>query len=1197
MKKFILIISILFMGLIIANSVFALVPRVTSYPKQLLEVNSNILISWDDGSGGSISNATLLYGYSHNNYIGTISQSAPGMVSFTPQAIGMTGGVYYCRVSNDADGDWSAELKLYIDVTSTVSYISPAPNELLYDLTPEFRWQQLMHVPYYSIFVFDGEPVIDAGDGLTITANVIWGAITNQTTIEYGTPDPSGYYSNLNPPPLMQGLTYAWLVMKNYSGSPSMNSDDIITYRLFSVTPSASCNAPILLSPSNGSSMTNTANIVLSWQAATGANNYKVVLKRIEGSGAGENLHLEVPVWSEYTSATSITVPANIAFNTNMYSWYVIAFDTTGKGKKSEVWNFYYENTNDVELNLHFVEVEPLGNAADVPGAIVFIETTTGMKLNNYPLVADDSGWYYYDVPAGTYNMIVKKEGFDTALFSFTATLPGPLTQEFTLIRSLYDISGIVRDDAGNPVSGAQINATFSGTTVTVSTVSQTDGSFFFSAGRTNGDWVIIASKSGYKTATVTASVPPGNFDFVLLEPIILTRNVNTLLGKVTNDSAQGINNAEVKVSENGNPSNFYITYTNSSGDYAINLPDGSWVINVTKPGFVSPPPSYITLSSGQSAVRNFTMSYQANQILGNVSDNLGIAMQNVLVRAIPSSGSPVETYTDWIGNYVLSVGPGNYTVNAIYSGYYSDVSKSVSFSGGGETVSDINFIMTPSGTPDNANLYVYVYDGTTPLSGVTVYIEGNEPTTTGYTALGFTDTYGGVTITGMKAGWYDISLTKSGYNTINDTVNLVNGNTVNRVYSMTSTTTTGTISGLITDGVNPVSGATVEIYEQVNPDIPVYSVTTGQTGNYSTTLAPGNYIVKAYKSGCSSEPNQRYITLNGSGTETANFVIQQAQGGGITISDSGFTVYNENVGGPYKFNATYIDGAGKVVFTNFTWKLDPPEAGNISSAGIMTPTTDYIGEVNVIASAMGISGSKTVTIYQLLNKSYGDINVRDYKGFSLNIPANAASITNTIDKITLYKYKPTAARQAVSNVRVIGNIYKLTDGFIFDTPVTISLPLIGSGSSYKAIGVWNPTTLKWDLIGGTVTGGSIRASVSHFSEYAVISVIKELGLEYANLNPNPFSPALGGLRINYSVNSKDAGSVKTTIKIYNINGKLVSTIIEGALRKVGSDYTDIWNGQDLRGKMAKNGRYIVQIEIEDTSGKKQFLYPVVMVK
>ena len=1197
MKKIIFIISIILSFALIADSVFAAtVPRVTSYPKILLEVNSNVIIKWDDGSGGSIPGATLLYGYSHNNYTGTISQDAPGEVTFTPQSEGMTGGVYYCRVSNNADGAWSAEFKLFIDVVNNVSYVSPAPNELINDLTPTFVWQQLTNVPYYSVLVCDGEPIIQAGEGLTITANVLWGAITNQTSIKYGTPDPSGYYNNLNPPPLVQGFTYAWLVMKNYSGSPSMNSEDIVTYRTFRVSPVASCNAPVLLSPANGSSMTNTSNIVLSWQAATGANNYKVVLKRIELGGIGANGQLEVPVWSEYTTATNITVPANIAFNTNTYSWYVIALDATGKGKKSEVRNFYYENTTDVEIELHFVEADVLGNT-QVPGAIVFIETTTGIKLNNYPLVANNSGWYYYDVPAGTYNMTVRKEGFDTGLFSFTATLPGPLNQEFTLVRSLYNISGIVRDDSGDPVSGANINATFTGTTVTASTTSQTNGTFSFSAGRTNGDWLIIASKTGYKTATVTASVSPGDFDFVLAESVILTRNVNTLSGKVTNDSAQGINNAEVRVSENGNPSNFYITYTNSSGDYTINLPDGSWVINVTKSGFVSPPASYITLSGGQSAVRNFTMSYQANQIQGNVRDNIGIAMQNVLVRAVPVVGSPVETYTDWLGNYVLSVGPGNWQVNAIMSGYNSSGSQIVNFSGGGETASGINFIMTPSGTPDNANLYVYVDDGSNPLSGVSVYIAGNESATYGYTALCFTDTYGGVTITGMKAGGYDVTISKIGYNTINDTTTLVNNNTVTKIYSMTVAVTTGTISGLITDGVNPVSGVTVEIYEQVNPDVPVYTTTTGPSGTYSRNLSPGSYIVKAYKTGCSSVPNQIYITLLSGGNETANFVVQQAQGGSITISDGGFIVYNENIGGPYKFNATYTDVSGKVIYTNFTWTLDPPQAGSISSAGVLTPTTDYIGEVKVIASTSGLSGSKTVSVYQRLNKTYGAVNVRDYKGFSLSIPANAASITNTIDRITLYKYPATATRQSVAGVRVMGNIYRLTDGFIFDTPVTISLPLSGAGSSEVAVGVWNSTNLKWDSIGGTVAGSIINANVSHFSEFAVISVLKELDLEYANLNPNPFSPSLGGLRINYSVNSQEAGAVKITIKIYNMTGKLVATIIEDALRKVGNDYTEIWDGKDLRGKMAKNGRYIVRIEIQDTAGKKQYLYPVVMVK
>jgi hypothetical protein len=135
-------------------------------------------------------------------------------------------------------------------------------------------------------------------------------------------------------------------------------------------------------------------------------------------------------------------------------------------------------------------------------------------------------------------------------------------------------------------------------------------------------------------------------------------------------------------------------------------------------------------------------------------------------------------------------------------------------------------------------------------------------------------------------------------------------------------------------------------------------------------------------------------------------------------------------------------------------------------------------------------------------------------------------------------------------------------------------------------------------MLGGTKTDIDITyPGITHFSEYAVVNSETSLGLSYAILKPNPFSPANGGLTIIYSPTSIVGGGVKTTIKVYNMDGKYVATIVDGLMRSTGAISTDVWNGKDKKGKMAKNGRYLLQIELEDASGKKQFLYPVVMIK
>ncbi|HPN65234.1 MAG TPA: FlgD immunoglobulin-like domain containing protein, partial [Candidatus Goldiibacteriota bacterium] len=115
--------------------------------------------------------------------------------------------------------------------------------------------------------------------------------------------------------------------------------------------------------------------------------------------------------------------------------------------------------------------------------------------------------------------------------------------------------------------------------------------------------------------------------------------------------------------------------------------------------------------------------------------------------------------------------------------------------------------------------------------------------------------------------------------------------------------------------------------------------------------------------------------------------------------------------------------------------------------------------------------------------------------------------------------------------------------------------------------------------------------------QFAVLSEMGPLAMDFAELMLNPFSPKRGGLKIRYSISSDEGSSVETTIKIFNIAGKLVRTIIDRQFRSVGAVNNDYWDGRDNEGRWCANGRYIVQVEIKDAKEKKQYLYSVAVVK
>ena len=88
--------------------------------------------------------------------------------------------------------------------------------------------------------------------------------------------------------------------------------------------------------------------------------------------------------------------------------------------------------------------------------------------------------------------------------------------------------------------------------------------------------------KAGYAETVITETVATQRYrqyDVIKSSPIIMAKNLN-LFGQITNDTAQGIAGAVVTVSD---ISNTYSDTTDSSGNYFISLPDGSYEIAVIK--------------------------------------------------------------------------------------------------------------------------------------------------------------------------------------------------------------------------------------------------------------------------------------------------------------------------------------------------------------------------------------------------------------------------------------------------------------------------------------------------------------------------------------------------------------------------------------------------------------------------------------
>jgi hypothetical protein len=1102
----------------------------------------------------------------------------------------MNGGVYYCKVSDTTTNDTSFEFPLYVEGNTAVSMISPANGSASGTLLPQFQWNPVAGVPYYTILVFDTNASINFQNGsVSVTANIIWGATTNQTSITYGTPDPSGYYNELTAPPLMQGLTYSWVVLNNYDSTPAMVSDTFAGTSMFTVTPPTSCSPALLIAPA--ANVTVTAVPALSWSAAAGANNYEVVLmKDLTGDAQGAFGSATVPLWSGYTNQTSINIPANIAMDTSGYIWYVIALDSTGRGIKSEQRYFYFQPASadtQVNITVNEITVNPAGSPT-VPNAVVYISTQTGGNVNVYPLICDDNGGFYVNMQQGSYNFTIKKHGFQTAVFTLVVGA-STVNQTFTLTRCAYVINGVVKDESNNTVALAHISASASGTVY--ETDAAADGTFSLPVPAA-GPWSVQAIKTGYTPAT--ASLPGQDpSGVVTTQTVHIVKNLNTISGKVTNTSGQGIFGAAVLISLNGTPSDSFTINTDASGNYSINLADGTWNVSVSAPGFTSPPPSSAALSAGQSAVINFTMAPQANIISGNVKDNNNNALAGVAVSAV-SGTITVQALTDALGNYSINAGLGTFGVNAALSGWqYDPPSTQISgiiFTTGGNLSSNNNFVLEAAAQA-NASARVSVVSGASNIAGATVTLAGM-----GFNSSGITDVTGAVTISGLAAGSYTLTVAKAGYNNYSaNGINLVNNATTPVSANLTAAASNGTISGNA-----GAAGATVAIFDQANPSTQIGSnITAAADGSYSAAVPAGNYIVTAFKSGYSTSPSQQYATVSSGGTSTVNFTLTQASGGGIVVAAPLMKIYNQGIGSPYQFSASYIDGSGNNVFAVFSWNVLPASAGTVSASGVFTPTPDFIGPATVYAQALGMKGFAAVSVFQKLDASYGHTVVKDYNGMILDIPAGAASPSNSIDGFTVMESTVTRARASTSKYISVAQDYNFTSGFVFTSPINMTLPITsGQGNGKEVLGLWNIGNNTWDPVtGSSSVNGAVSGPASHFSEYTVLSSLQPIGVTFSNIAPNPFSPDRGPVSIEYICSSQNSSSVKATLKIFNMAGKLIRTVVDGQLRPVGILNTETWDGKNDRGRMCLNGRYLLQIELDDAVSKKQSIYSIALVR
>jgi hypothetical protein len=511
-------------------------------------------------------------------------------------------------------------------------------------------------------------------------------------------------------------------------------------------------------------------------------------------------------------------------------------------------------------------------------------------------------------------------------------------------------ITGSIKDDNGNAipyagVSAHKVNSTSDTTAVGGGTEnflgSQSDSNGAYTLYVDAGTWVVEAYAPGFgrlgqKIVTVGSSSLTGK-DFSAQ-----TLSLGTITGQAIKASVaqQG-----VTVRAEG-PNGVNMTSTDSSGNYSLKVPAGTYTVSCSFPGVGESTPltgvavTSNTTTSGQDCSLSAPITITVNLTDGtNPISNAFVDVRDVNGRG---NGTSVSTASSTDAVYNVVVPPGTYTVRAMHPAYGQI----------GETLS-VNSTRSITYTASAGQTYAVtgtVKVGSTGLAGAWVSLTGVPTGQTNTINVGGQTSSSGTFSINVPAGSYRVRANKPGYKSPAETTVDVSG--AASVGTITLTTASRTITGTVTLSSSGVSGAFVDASDG-NGGFTVSQ--TDDTGAYSLAVDNGTWTVRAHSIGYEGGPKTVTVSNNSpSGQNIAlsaisGFTVKQERQETI-IPTSGGLITNSDIGSSFKMNipANALgtgSNAGTIKTQNNTAVPTPSTGAVLSKNAVKISATDASGQ------------------------------------------------------------------------------------------------------------------------------------------------------------------------------------------------------------------------------------------------------------
>ncbi|MED4278752.1 carboxypeptidase regulatory-like domain-containing protein, partial [Priestia megaterium] len=534
----------------------------------------------------------------------------------------------------------------------------------------------------------------------------------------------------------------------------------------------------------------------------------------------------------------------NIAPGTYILVASAPGFGTNTQGITIEPEQFLTGINIPLQANPGEITGQVLSAATEAPiiGATVTIRNLQGgggiaVQVAN----TDQQGNYVIsNLSPGSYSVTVNQLGFGLQTKVVTVFSNQTTNADFTLILDTGNISGVVSDTSGNPITGSNIFVRlFDENQLLIQSITALPNGTFTISNLAPGSYSINAEAPNFGVNTVSTIIVANQTTSVTIP---LTPTPATVTGQVSNQqTSTSLQGVSVTAVINGQVASN--TVTDLNGNFQLtNLPPGEVTIIISTPNFATETQT-LTLTPGETVSTDVSLTPLPGTITGTIAnEQTGDPIEGAIITVrqfSPAGPIATSTTTNTQGQFsTINLPPGTYTIIAEATSLGTESATTVVFP---NTTSTVNIGLTPN--PGTIQGTITAAGTGAPIPESIVQVIRKDGTIVNEV---ITNEAGSFNITGLAPGFYTLVVINSRFQ----------GKTVGfQVFSDQITTANvllqpnpGTLVGSVTDSFTgrPISNASILVFPSQSLT-PIAQAVTDQAGLYTIVgLAQGEYEVVA---------------------------------------------------------------------------------------------------------------------------------------------------------------------------------------------------------------------------------------------------------------------------------------------------------------------------------------------------------------